>query len=488
MRMFTLLRKNKILELKINCQGNAIPRGNSPIRRILRGEKLSQYQIAIRTDSGNFYTESSGDALYDEKGDFVVGMLLAHDITDRVKSQEKLLIKTQLDLFDQVIENLEVGFTRYTYPEFNIIDINNRTYKYLKEFNPKLSSPSSIIGKGIANIFNLSRDKEAEFKRRIQIAIGAKIKPNSIYKSIVTEGKERFLKLVHQPLFGLNNQVVEIVGISIDITGEVKAKKEMEQILKIQEELFANVSHELKTPLNVIFSANQLMELYIKNNLFEANKEKVSQNITIIKQNCYRFIKLINNIVDLSKIESGFLKLDLSNENIVKITEDIVQSVSEYIKRKRLSIVFDTNIEEKIIACDPEKIERIILNLISNAIKFSNPGGSILVNLIDKGDTIKIVVEDTGIGIDRKHLDMIFERFQQADKSLSRNAEGSGIGLYLVKSIIEMHGGKISVESTVGKGSIFKVELPSKTFEKQEQIYESKSQDNKIEMIDIYAV
>ena len=170
-------------------------------------------------------------------------------------------------------------------------------------------------------------------------------------------------------------------------------------------------------------------------------------SINIIKQNCYRFTKLVNNIIDVSKIESGFLKLNLSNENIVNIIENIVQSVSDYIKVKGLNIVFDTNTEEKIIACDPDKVERIIINLISNAIKFTNASGSIFVNIIDKGDTVEISVKDTGIGMDKKHLNNIFKRFHQVDKSLSRNTEGSGIGLSLVRSIVKLHGGKISAES-----------------------------------------
>ena len=156
-------------------------------------------------------------------------------------------------------------------------------------------------------------------------------------------------------------------------------------------------------------------------------------------------------------MDSGFFKLNVSNENIVESIEDIVQSVSEYIKGKGLNIVFDTNTEEKIIAFDPEKIERIILNLISNAIKFTNLGGTIFIDLIDKGDTIEILVKDTGIGMDKKHLNNIFKRFHQIDKSLSRNAEGSGIGLSLVKSLVKLHGGKISVDSEVGKGSTFKI-------------------------------
>lgn len=286
-------------------------------------------------------------------------------------------------------------------------------------------------------------------------------------------------------MFDINKKISEIVVIAIDITEETKAKNKIEEVLKIQDEIFANVSHELKTPLNVIFSTNQLMELYSRDDSLEDNKEKISKSINIIKQNCYRFTKLINNIVDISKMNSGFFKLNLSNENIVEIIEDIVQSVSEYIKGKGLNIIFDTNTEEKIIAFDPEKIERIILNLISNAIKFTNLGGMIFIELIDKGDTIEILVKDTGIGMDKKHLNNIFKRFHQIDKSLSRNAEGSGIGLSLVKSLVKLHGGKISVDSEVGKGSTFKIELPAKTIEDVEVIDKIKPTNNKIEMINI---
>jgi signal transduction histidine kinase len=278
-----------------------------------------------------------------------------------------------------------------------------------------------------------------------------------------------------------------------DITEEVKAKRKLEEIMEMQEAFFANVSHELKTPLNLVYSATQLMEMYLENNMLENNKEKLSNNIDIIRQNCFRLTRLINNIVDLSKIESGFFNLNLSNENIVYITEDIVQSISEYIKLKGINITFDTNVEEKVIACDPDKIERVLLNLISNAIKFTNQNGSIFVDIYDKDDTVEIAVKDTGIGIDEKHLTKIFERFQQVDKSLSRNAEGTGIGLSIVKGIVEMHGGKIIVESSLGEGSIFRVQLPTKTIENSRIDSQSSPINCKIEMIkvefsDIYSM
>jgi signal transduction histidine kinase len=125
-------------------------------------------------------------------------------------------------------------------------------------------------------------------------------------------------------------------------------------------------------------------------------------------------------------------------------------------------------VEEKIIACDPEKIERIMLNLLSNAVKFSKSGGRIEVNLYNKDEKVLISVKDNGIGIPEDKLGVIFERFRQVDKSLTRNHEGSGIGLSLAKSLVEMHGGTIFVKSEIGKGAEFVVELPTAVLLKEE--------------------
>jgi PAS domain S-box-containing protein len=307
--------------------------------------------------------------------------------------------------------------------------------------------------------------------------------------------EEKLLKIwIDVFVFKIDLEESNKVGVLFkDITKEVLHNRKMEELIKMQDDLYVNVSHELKTPLNVIFSANQVMDMHLKSDSLEDKKDKLCNYNNSIKQNCYRLIKLINNIVDLSKSNSGLLKLNLCNVNIVDVVENIVQSVSEYVKSKELKIIFDTNVEEKIIACDTDKIERVMLNLISNAIKFSNPNGKIYVNVISKIETVEITVKDTGVGIEKQHLDNIFNKFYQEDKSLSRNAEGSGVGLSLIKSLIELHGGNISVESEVNIGSIFKVEIPARIVESQEFREEIKSMNNKIETIkiefsDIYSV
>jgi len=243
---------------------------------------------------------------------------------------------------------------------------------------------------------------------------------------------------------------------------------------KAQVEFLATISHELKTPLNVISSTVQLFDMYCKSDSLDDKKNLIIKYIDSIKKNCYRLSKLINNIVDCSKIEAGFFELNLSNNNIVEVVEEIVMSVTNFAESKGLNITFDTDIEERIIACDPEKIERIVLNLISNAIKFSNNGGEIFVDVKAKNEFVEISVNDNGIGIEEGNLKMIFDRFKQVKNSLSKNAEGTGIGLSLVKSIVELHGGSIYVESEFGKGSKFTVMLPSRKVFHENVIYNSK--------------
>jgi signal transduction histidine kinase len=230
---------------------------------------------------------------------------------------------------------------------------------------------------------------------------------------------------------------------------------------QLKTEFFANVSHELRTPLNVILSTLQLLYIYVDDGSISSEKRNLRKYFDIMKQNCYRLIRLVGNIIDMTKIDSGYIKPEMTNQNIVQIVEDITQSVAEYIKSKNLEIVFDTEIEEKFMACDPEKVERIILNLLSNAVKFTSPGGKIHVTIHDEVNYVQIHVQDTGVGIKKEKLSVIFDRFMQVDKSLSRHHEGSGIGLSLVKSLVEMQGGTIEVESEYGKGTIFIVTFPT---------------------------
>lgn len=288
----------------------------------------------------------------------------------------------------------------------------------------------------------------------------------------------------------------EIEKLQSHVAENDRLLNEALELDRLKTEFFCNISHEFKTPLNVILGTTQLFDLYMQTGIFSEEKDNLGKHIKVMKQNCYRLLRLINNIIDINKIDSGFMNLQLQNCNIVSTIEDMTLSVADYIQNKGINLIFDTDIEEKITACDIDKIERIILNLLSNAIKFTNPGGNINVSVYDGGESVLVSIKDDGAGIPEDKLGLIFERFRQVDRLFTRKHEGSGIGLSLVKSIVEMHGGKITVESSVGEGSEFIIELPVRRVQEEsvisDKMYELMSQKCvekiSIEFSDIYSL
>lgn len=265
---------------------------------------------------------------------------------------------------------------------------------------------------------------------------------------------------------------------------------------QLKTEFFSNISHDLRTPLNILFSVLQLQEFYNRSGE-TLTYELQAKHWRLMRQNCYRLLRLINNLIDITKYEAGYIEVSNTNRNIVELVEVITTSVADYIKHQGIALVFDTDTEEKMVACDSEKMERILLNLLSNAAKFTPKGGRILVQVEDQQDKVKISVRDTGIGIPPEKLDHVFERFAQVNRSFTREHMGSGIGLSLVKTLVEMHGGIVSAESAPGAGSVFTVLLPVEVLEdtspKPNPHTTTILDDNRIERIhvefsDIYTV
>lgn len=268
---------------------------------------------------------------------------------------------------------------------------------------------------------------------------------------------------------------------------EQRVLKEAREYDKLKMEFFANLSHEFRTPLNLIHGTIQLFEQDIEEKLSNEEILFINKRMKILKQNTYRLLRLANNLLDITRIDSGYFELQLDNCNIVSLVEDITMSVVEYIKSKDIKVLFDTNIEISIIAIDQNLLERIILNLLSNAVKFSKAGGEIFVKVYDTDKYIFISVKDTGIGIPQDKLQIVFNRFRQVNKTLARNHEGSGIGLSLVKALVELHNGEIAVKSQYNKGSEFIIKLPkiqiSKDIERSFDINDTNK--SIIELIDI---
>lgn len=222
---------------------------------------------------------------------------------------------------------------------------------------------------------------------------------------------------------------------------------------------FVNLSHELRTPLNVLCSISQLIKNISKKEMFISH-ERLSYYMEIMDRNTSRLLKLINNIIDNTKIENNSYVLTKEDIDIVYLVEETVIDMKDYIEEKGLRFIFDTDVEEKLINCDKAEIERCIINLVSNAVKFTSKGGLIEVILSDLGDKVKISVKDNGIGISEENKRLIFDRFNQVIDKNAESKGGSGLGLTICKQLITLHGGEIYVESEVGVGSEFVIILP----------------------------
>ncbi|MBM7614960.1 hybrid sensor histidine kinase/response regulator [Alkaliphilus hydrothermalis] len=258
--------------------------------------------------------------------------------------------------------------------------------------------------------------------------------------------KERAMNLMLEDK--VNQQVEELK----------KAKEEAEAASESKSTFLANVSHEFRTPLNIIMSITQMLKLYLQDD--EIDRRKISQKVDKQVQNCYRLLRLVNNLIDITKIDSGHFDLSISRCNIVGIVEAITLSVGEYVEDKGIKLTFEANVQVEMIECDLDAMERIMLNLLANAIKFTPKGGRIHVKLERLEQNIRISVKDTGIGITEEKIPLIFQRFKQVDELLTRKHEGSGIGLSLVKSLVEMHKGRIYVQSQYQMGTEFFIEIP----------------------------
>ncbi len=236
--------------------------------------------------------------------------------------------------------------------------------------------------------------------------------------------------------------------------------------------LFNNIAHELRTPINVVLGSIQLFEMMGDDLFLLYNRNKLKTYNNLMKQNCYRLLRTVDNLIDISRIQSENFYLFVANHDLVSVVKEITNKSKAYAARKGLTLKFHTYNRAIVTAFDEAQLSRALLNLISNAIKFTPRGGSINVSIIKKADRVYIGIKDTGIGIPADQLDNIFKRFAQVDNTLSRSHEGGGIGLSLASSIVRLHEGSISVKSKLGKGSIFTIELPVK------KILDDKSKEN----------
>lgn len=406
-------------------------------------KRREDIDMIIEDDRKRIYSLSyqSITPIHVDKEDEEINIYITKEITEEIKA--KKVIELNNKKFDILNEYLNDGI---------IVTDENLEITYVNRYCEKLLGEKSknMLGKDIISFF--------EF-----LDLGAK----KSFEVTLKNNKNKSFKIQVEKIDDYEGITVGYVFICLnEEKSEISDEQKIENSI-VKKDAFANLSHELRTPIHIISSSLQLLNSQ-KNNLNEGEFiEAFERYESTMKINSLRLLKIVNDIIDISKLDVGAFKLNKKKYNIVTLVENISTSVVPYMKVKNINFIFDTNEEERFIECDQEKVERIVLNLISNAIKFTKEDGEINVIVEVEKDFVKIKVKDTGIGIEKEKCKDIFERFVQCDNG-SITRKGSGIGLSLVKSLVEMHGGYVYVESELGRGSEFVVCLPNSSDEENE--------------------
>lgn len=276
-----------------------------------------------------------------------------------------------------------------------------------------------------------------------------------IYRGCIENNDNK--KYLNLEVVDYNKENGEIIFSIIDTTTIIdmnSIKENIEEKIfkeRIRTDFLSNISHDLKTPINVIYSAIQLESIFTENNDMNSLKKYNS----ICKQNCLALMKLTNNLIDNSRIQADYLHPNFEKVNIVDFIEDIVFGLVDYAKEKNISLIFDTNNEEVFLDIDENFMQRIMLNLISNSIKFTKIGGEIYVNVTEKENDIEINIKDNGIGMDENFINKVFVKYTMGKNNDSIKEKGSGIGLFVVKNLVELQKGTIKINSKEGEGTEF---------------------------------
>jgi PAS domain S-box-containing protein len=292
------------------------------------------------------------------------------------------------------------------------------------------------------------------------------------YRIIRADNQVRWINAKTVPIVDDSGQIIKRVGIASDITEKyqtvqelIQAKEHAEESDRLKSAFLANMSHEIRTPMNGILGFSELLKEP------GLNGEKQQEYIRIIEKSGARMLNIINDIVDISKIEANLMNVDIKDSNINEKIEFIYIFFKPQVEEKGMQFLFKNTLpaKEATIRTDNEKVYSILTNLVKNAIKYSKEG-VIELGYIKKGETLEFYVKDTGIGIPKARQSAIFERFIQADITNQMARQGAGLGLSISKAYVEMLGGKIWVESEEGIGSTFYFTLPYNAEPKEKKV------------------
>lgn len=420
-----------------------------------RTERDVEFSVALISDSGGRPIGFQG---------------ICRDITELKRAEDALreserryrqLVETARDIIWTVGPDF-----RYTYVSPAVTDVLGYAVDEIIGMSP-LSTLTMQSRMEVLNVFQ----QELSLQRE---SANARLRPRfAEVEQYHKDGSIRWMEFTVTALKGESDQPAGILGISRDITDRKLAAKQLERALAAsrrlraqaeeanlaKSEFLANMSHELRTPLNSVIGFSELLE---DETYGELNQDQMTF-VGLVLSSGRHLLELINEILDLAKVESGKMELQVSRMNVRRLLQNSLVMVREKVLRHHLELdlriapeLHDTEIE-----ADEFRLKQIMFNLLSNAVKFTPDYGEIRVNAETNGSFLAISVSDTGIGVRKEHFEVIFDSFEQVDSSYARQQEGTGLGLALTRRLVELHGGRIWVESEgEGKGSTFAFVIP----------------------------
>ncbi len=422
------------------------------IRRAYKGEVL-RFEWTFKTHKGNLLaTKVSLNRVLAGGKSYLVAVVRDLTEIEKLNNELKQLTQALQSIGDSII---------ITSPDKRILYVNSgfeKLYGYTAD---------EVTGKDVAFLV-----PEGATSNELEYILEKAISEGVWRGETLRVKKDGTLCVVHltvTPVFNVKNQLFGYVSVATDLTEKkkleeelIRAKEKAEELSSLKSYLLMNFSHEFRTPLTGIMGYAQYLML-------QRDEPELKEIGSIFYQSGYRLLTTLNLIMDYSKIETGILTVKPNEFDLVTVVEDLVKLYSMFFKEKNLMVQFHTEFEQISMYQDEAMIRSVVASLISNAFKFTQKGEiEVKVTQLQRNGTeqVEISIGDTGIGISEEHLEYIWKEFYQVSQGLSREFEGSGLGLTVAKKFVELMGGEINVSSKVGVGSTFTIILPTKYFEK----------------------
>lgn len=422
-------------------------------RREGRAEDVRWHQ---KKDGGRFWANGVTSLLKNAAGEPIGWSKVARDDTARKRAEaerEALMrsLQTERALLDSIYQTSPSFACILRGPDFVFEKANPAYYQ--------LVGHRDLIGKTLTEA--LPEIEGQGFVELLREVLGSGEPLKLLERAVDLQREpggaleERFVNLLYLPLREADGTIAGIFAHGVDITEQVRARQEAETANRVKDEFLATLSHELRTPLTAILGWAGILQAG------GLDAEDTTRAIKTIERNAHAQGQLIEDILDVSRVITGKLRLEVQPVDLAGIIEDAVATVTPAAQAKavRLQRVLDAG--ASLVSGDPARLGQIVWNLLSNALKFTPRGGRVQIRLERINSHVEITVEDTGAGISPEILPHVFERFRQADSSSTRAYSGLGLGLAIVRHLVELHGGSVEAHSEgLGRGASFTVKLP----------------------------